>query len=132
FADSTAQLGKTDVEVHTIPTQDVNPVALRPYQYNPEIQEFINKEIEEMLKAGIIEKSRSPWAFPVVIVSKKNGKKRLCVNYKKLNEVTKTDGFPMPLIEEIFNSLQGAKWFSSIDLASGFWQVELAVQDKEK
>src|SRR5436305_7825314 len=80
----------------------------------------------------LIRKSMSPMAAPVVIVEKKDGTKRFCVDYRGLNKVTKTDRFPLPRIDELLESFRTANWFTTIDLASGYWQVEIAEEDKEK
>ena len=93
---------------------------------------IIKEEIDKELKNGLIKPSTSPWASPVTLVKKKNGKWRFCVDYRKLNNVTKKDRYPLPLINEIIDRLGGSKWFTSIDLASGYWQVEVAEEDKEK
>ena len=93
---------------------------------------FIKEEIQRLLDAGLIAPSRSQWTSPVVVVEKKNGKKRLCVDYRKLNKVTKRDSYPLPRVDDMLETLSGAQWFSSLDLASGFWQVELDKKDREK
>jgi len=80
----------------------------------------------------LIKPSNSPWSSPVVVVEKKNGKLRLCVDYRKLNNVTKKDSYPLPRIDDMLETLSGSQWFSSLDLASGFWQVELDQTTKEK
>ena len=85
-----------------------------------------------MLQQGLIEPSSSPWSFPVVVVKKKNGKYRLCVNYKPLNDITKKDNYPLPRIDEILDSLRDAQWFSTLDLASGYWQIKVKKEDQEK
>ena len=85
-----------------------------------------------MLEANIIRRSRSPWSFPVVIVDKKDGSKRFCVDFMKLNQITKRNSFPPPLIDDILALLGNAKFFSSLDLKSGYWQVLMDERDKEK
>ena len=77
-----------------------------------------------MEKDKIIEKSTSPWSSPVVIVGKKDGSKRFCVDYRKINAITITDAHPLPRIDELLEQFRTAKWFSSMDLASGYWQIE--------
>lgn len=126
------ELGQTDLYQHHIYTENVPPISQRAYQTGPKEDSIIKAEIEKGLKAGLIRPSKSPWTSPVVLVKKKDGKTRFCVDYRKLNEVTKKDKYPLPRIEDILNNLGKAKWFTSIDLASGYWQVQIAEQDKEK
>jgi len=85
----------------------------------------VNKIIEEMKSQGVIEESRSPWTSFVVMVKKKNGSLRFCVDYRKLNSITVKDSYPLPRIEDILDQLSGNSWFSTLDLKSGYWQVKL-------
>ena len=85
-----------------------------------------------MLKAGIITASSSAWSFPVVIASKKEGKPRFCVDYRALNRVMKADRWPLPKIEELFDDLSGSRFFTTLDLFSGYWQVRMENSCKEK
>ena len=85
-----------------------------------------------MLNQGVIRPSNSPWASPVVLVRKKDGTWRFCIDFRKLNSVTHRDAYPLPRIDATLDSLAGAKFFSTLDLASGYWQVELEEEDKEK
>jgi hypothetical protein len=124
--------GRTDLVTHNIITEEVLPIKQRPYRLSPGEHEFVGKEIDHMLDQGIIRPSTGPWSSPIVLVKKKNGKMRFCVDYRKLNKVTKRDAYPLPRIDEILDSLGNAKWFTSLDLASGYWQVEMNERDKEK
>lgn len=110
------------------------PITLRPYRTTPPAQHNMDVQVEDFLAKGLIAPSTSPYSFPVVMVDKKDeGKKtRLCVNYIKLNEVTLSEHFPLPHIEEMQDRFLGAKWFTTIDIASGFYHIEMAEEDKEK
>jgi hypothetical protein len=132
FACDPDDFGRTSVITHRIDTGEASPIKQRFYRTSYQNQLFIKEEIQRLLAAGLIRPSKSQWTSPVVVVEKKNGKKRLCVDYQKLNAVTKKDCYPLPRIDDMLETLSGAQWFSSLDLASGFWQVELDSKDSEK
>ena len=85
-----------------------------------------------MLKEGIIQESYSPWSSPVVIVDKKTGDKRFCIDFRKINQMTIMDAHPLPRIDDLLERFRMAKWFTTIDLESGYWQIEMKEEDKEK
>ena len=85
-----------------------------------------------MLSKGIIQPSSSPWASPVVLVRKKDGSTRFCIDYRKVNAVTRKDAYPLPRVDDTLDTLAGAKWFTTLDLLSGYWQVEVEPSDKQK
>ena len=85
-----------------------------------------------MLAADVIEPSDSPWASPVVMAKKKDGSWRFCVDFRRLNDMTKKDSYPLPHIEDTFDALAGSGYFCALDLASGYWQVEMEPEDREK
>ena len=85
-----------------------------------------------MLKRGIIERPTSPWASPIVLIRKKDGTIRFCVDYHKVNEITRKDAHLLPRIDATLNTLSGSQWFSTMDLLSGYWQVEMNQADREK
>ncbi|KAL6487671.1 hypothetical protein MHYP_G00042970 [Metynnis hypsauchen] len=118
----TTRLGHTTAVTHRIATVDELPVRQRPYRVSVDKQELIKKEIEDMKEKGIIRASMSPWASPVVLVPKKEGGVRFCVDYRKLNTKTHLDGYPMLQIQDILDSLHGATVFSTRDLRRGYWQ----------
>lgn len=121
----TNEVGHSSVIKHCINTIDEVPLRKRAYHVSVEKQQFIDKEIKEMLANNIIRPSNSPWASPVVIVPKKDGGSRFCVDFRGLNSKTYLDAYPMPQIQDILGSLHGARIFSTLDLKSGYWQVEL-------
>ena len=120
FAKDLSQLGKTNLVQHEIPLESNTPIRQRAYHTAPIEQQFIKEEVENMLKQGLIQPSESPWASPVVLVKKKNRKTRFCVDYRKLNSITRRDGYPLPRIDELLDSFGKAKYFSTLDLASRY------------
>ena len=85
-----------------------------------------------MRRRGVIRPTRSPWASPVVLVSKRDGGIRFCVDYRRLNSVTKLDVYPLPRIDDHLDALAGSKYFSTLDLSAGFWQVPMTKDSIEK
>jgi hypothetical protein len=131
-AASQTDIGRTNLITHRIHTGDALPLSQPPYRCNPKNKEFLRKEITKMEEQGLIRKSISPWAAPVVIVDKKGGDKRLCIDYRRLNATTKPDAYPLPRIDDLLESFRTAGWFTTLDLASGYWQVEMHQTDQEK
>lgn len=103
-----------------------------PGQYIPRISTLCADICIELLEAGVITESTSPFASPIVVVRKKNGDIRLSIDYRKLNLQTIKDAYPLPNLEESFTALTGAKWFSVLDLKSGDYQIEMNEPDKQK
>ena len=132
FSQHSMDYGHTKTIKHEIPLVDSTPFRL-PYRKIPNSQwQDVRKLLVEMETTGVIRPSKSPYASPVVIVTKKDGSLRLCVDYRKLNSYSTRDAFPLPRIEEALEALGQAKYFSTLDLTSGYWQVEVAEQDKHK
>ena len=109
FAKDITELGRTDLVTHKIYTENVPPIRSRPYSVAPTEQAFIKDEIQRMLDNGLIRPSNSPWTSPVVLVKKKNGNVRFCVDYRRVNAVTKKDAYPLPRIDEMLNILKGSR-----------------------
>lgn len=128
----TLRLGKTNVLQHHLYTTHPVPIKQRPYRLSPEKQAVVKEHLREMLDDGIIELSHSAWASPIVLVPKKDGSQRFCVDYRKVNAITERDAYPLPNITEILESLSGAAIFSTIDLNSGYWQVTMDPESKPK
>ena len=120
-----------DIE-HDIPLVDEDPFRL-PYRRIPPAQfQEVRRHIQEMEQAGVIKKSHSPYASPIVVVRKKDDSIRLCIDYRHLNSKTRRDAFPMPRIDEALDALGNAKYFTTLDLTSGYWQVKVAEKDRPK
>ena len=122
--------GVTPLIQHKICLENITPIKQRYRPRNPAMQEIINQEIERMLKEKVIRPSKSPWSSPIVVVQKKDGKPRLCVDYRKLNTVTCKDAYPLPQINATLDKLRGAKYLSTIDLKNGYWQKPLTSESK--
>ena len=132
FADDAGDLGKTDKLHHTINTGCTLPVRQAAHRLPAAQRVEVRKLLKEMEEKRIIRPSKSPWASPVVLVKKKDGSTRFCVDYRKLNSVMHKDAYPLPRNDDTLQSLSGSRWFSTIDLLSGYWQVDIAEDDKEK
>ena len=125
-------LGFTSVLSHQVRTGNSPPIKQYPrrlpYHYRGEIKQ----QVSDMLEKGVIQPSTSPWASPVVLVKKKDGSYRFCVDYRKLNLVTQQDAHPLPRVDDLLDSLNGNQIFSTLDLRSGYWQVSMFPEDREK
>lgn len=131
-AHSDKELGSTDLVKLKINTGDHPPIRQRPYRIPLAKQGEINDQLGEMLAARVIRPSTSPWASPLVMVPKKDGTTRICIDFRKLNRVMVQNSYPLPNIEDIFSRLGKSKYFSSLDLRSGYWQIEVDEADKCK
>ena len=125
-------IGQTGLVKHQIYTGDHPPIKQRPRREPLGMQGAVKEELEKMLEKGVIEPSNSAWASPIVLVRKRDNSIRFCIDYRKLNEVTTKDAYPLPRIEDNLDALRGSKLFSTLDLASGYWQVQMDPDDKEK
>lgn len=132
FAQSDEDLGYTDLIEHEIPLLDDVPIRQRYRRLPPSQYDEVKKHIKHLLELNIIRESCSPYSSPIVVVKKKNGAVRMCVDYWQLNAKTRKDAYPLPRIEESFDALGGACWFTTLDLASGYNQVAVAVKDIPK
>ena len=117
---------------HRIDIGNAKPFKISPYKIAPHKLEAVREEIREMLEKGVIVPSKSPFSSPIVMVPKKDGSNRMCIDYRKLNDLTVKDAYPLPRIGQTIDALQGAGVFSSLDLASGFWQIPVAAEDRHK
>ncbi len=132
FSKGEGDLGCTNLITHEIPLTDHTPVR-QPYRRLPPSQyEAVKAHVKQLLDSKIIRESSSPYSSPIVVVTKKDGTLRLCVDYRQLNAKTRRDAYPLPRIEESLDALSGARYFSTLDLASGYNQVAVEESDKNK
>ncbi|XP_062569214.1 uncharacterized protein LOC134231291 [Saccostrea cucullata] len=124
--------GHCNLTEHQIRTTTETPISLRPYRIPEAKQECVKKALNEMLEQGHIQKSNSPWSSPVVLVNKPDGSIRICIDYRKLNEITVSDAYPVPRINDILEKVGKAKYLSHFDLVKGYWQVPLSKDSREK
>jgi len=125
-------VGRTPLVEHTIDTGDHRPIR-QPLRRQPfQHQAYIDEETDRMLEYGIIEPAASPWASNVVVVKKKDGSLRFCVDYQRLNSITYKDSYPLPLIDNCLNALSSSSWYSTLDLRSGYYNIPIAESDRDK
>ena len=130
FAKTDLDLGKCNVIKHAIKITDPQPFKECYRRIPPHLYEEVKAHLQEMVEVGAIRKSFSPWACAVVLVRKKDGGLRFCIDLRKLYNRTVKDGYSLPRIEDTLDCLHGAVWFSTLDLKSGYWQVELEEEAK--
>jgi hypothetical protein len=126
------QLGRTPLVKHEIHTGEAPPIKMGPRRQGPFLRKVTEELVNEMLRDGIVRPSTSPWSCPVVLSKKKDGSFRFCADYRGLNDVTRKDAYPLPNIHDCIDSLSGSKCFCTLDLASGYWQVEMEETSKPK
>ena len=132
FAKSSEDLGFCSLVEHNIDTGDAKPIKQPPRRPPLASGKAENDLIDNMLRAVVIEPSESPWASPVCLVKKPDGTYRFCVNYRRVNAVSKQDAFPIPDIRDALDSLRDMKYYATIDLLSGYWQLGMTDQAKER
>ena len=117
---------------HQIRTGDQLPIHQRPYRISPAYGEQVTKELQEMLEEGVIEPSTSEWSSPIVIVKKKDGDIRVCIDYRKVNAKNKFDAYRMPRIDEMLDNIGQSCYITMLDLVKSYWQVPMCAEDKVK
>lgn len=125
-------LGKTTLIKHVIDVGQARPIKQRYHAVSPAVEAKMFAEVDRMLQLGVIEESGSAWSSPVTVVSKANGKSRLCLDARRVNELTTKDAYPMPLIESILSRLNETRFISSVDLKDAYWQIEMDEASKDK
>lgn len=131
FAFNDNELGSTSLIEHSIDVGETKPIFQRPYRIPYSQRELVENTIKELSDRGIIRPSNSPYSSPLVLVPKKDGSLRLCVDFRRVNEVTKKDVYPLPLIQDMLDALNGSKYYSVLDLCQGYHQVPVKESHKE-
>lgn len=132
ISEDLSTLGKTSCVELEIELTSNKPVCQRPYRMSESERVITRNMTDELLKNGIIRHSNSPYASPALLVDKSSGAKRLCVDYRQLNKITVKEKYPMPMIEDLIDRLQGCKYFTSLDLKSGYHQICVKPEDVHK
>ena len=132
FSGDKSTIGKIPGIQHRITTKTNHPVCRRQWRLPQATKQTIRAECDAMLQQGVIEPSTSPWLSPVVLVRKKDGTIRFCVDYRGLNAITVADSHPLPRIDEVIDSLSGKVWFTVLDSRAAYWAVEVAPADRPK
>ena len=132
FALDQSELGTTDVVTHTVNTGDHPPIRQHPRRTPFALRSQVTEMVKEMLDQQVIQPSSSPWASPIVLVEKKDGSFRFCIDYRRLNSITKMDMFPLPRIDDTLDLLAKSKFFTTLDPRSGYWQVQMEKDSREK
>ena len=94
------------------------------------MQAIIDTKVEKMLQEGVIQPSNSPWSAPIVMTKRKNGEYRFCIDFRRLNKLSKKDAYPLPQVNATLDTLKGAKYITTIDLRNGYWQVALTEESR--
>ena len=132
FRTDLARAGAADLEPMKVVTRDEEPTQARGPRLSPKEKEAERAEVEKMFKANVVEETRGKWSSPVLMVKKPDQTIRFCIDFRQLNRKTVKDPYPLPRIDESLDKLGKAKWFSSFDLAAGYWQVPLDPESREK
>ena len=125
FAEDERQMQTTPLIKMSIDTGNHLPIAKKPYALAPKHYDWVRDEIDKLLEAGIIQESHSSWSAPIVVVPRGDGSKRLCVDFRVLNAITRTYMWPMPRVRDIFAKLATAKFFTTLNLRSGHHHIAL-------
>ncbi|XP_047997557.1 uncharacterized protein LOC125235150 [Leguminivora glycinivorella] len=122
----------TTMAEHAIETGNLGPISIPPYRLSPPRQKLLKEELQKMLEEKVIEPCYSAWAAPVVMVPKKDGSTRVCVDYRRLNAITVPDTYPIPRIDDLLHAAKPTAYMTTLDLRAGYWQVKVRDEDQDK
>lgn len=128
----TEKIGVTNLIEHV---RDVGPhpaIKQRYYMVSPKVLKEVNKELDEMIKDGVVDKSKSDWSSPIIMIKKPDGTYRVCLEFRKVNSVTKKDEYPLPQIDSILHKFRHVRYISKLDMQKGFLQIPLHLNSREK
>ena len=126
------ELGCTGLIEHQIHTKDHPPIRQQPRRVPHHLLQEVDRQLDDMIQRGLIKESSSAWASPVVLVRKRNGEVRFCIDYRQLNQISHHDAYPVPRVDDALRSLNGAQWFSTLDLTSAYWQIPMDPESSRK
>ena len=132
FCSDDEDFGYSSWVTHHIETGKTRPIRQPARRKPPHIRKDEQEHVRKMLKNNVVRVSDSPWSSPVLLVKKKDGGTRFCIDYRKLNDATRKDSYPLPRIDDTLESLKGARYFSALDVQSGYWNIAISEEDKEK
>ncbi len=132
FSSGSDDMGCTDLVTHSIDTGEHHPTRQPPHCLPITKEEVEKAQVQKMLDRGVIDPCQSSWASPVALATNNDGSTRFCVDYRKVNEVTRKDAYPLPRINDTLDALRGSQYFSTLDLYSGYWQVKMDPRDMDK
>jgi len=132
FSKAEWDLGWTDLVTHRIDTGDHRPIRQQLRRYPPLHLQAIDEHLQGMLEQDVKEPASSPWASNIVLTKKKDGTLRCCIDYRRINVITRKDAYPLPKTDQCLDALSSSSWYSTFDLRSGFYQVNLAPEDRDK
>jgi len=132
FSQSDTDLGCTNIVSHAIDNGDARPIRQRLRRFPPAHMEAISEQVDDLLRQEVIESAASLWASNLVLVRKKDGSYRCCVDYRQLNSVTRKDAYPLPRIDSCLDAMASAQWFSTFDLRSSYHQVQVDEREADK
>ena len=131
FVGPDGKLGQTNIVEYEINILDAEPIKIPPRRIPIFKRQTVDEEIDKMLSENITEPSDSPWSAPICLIKKQDGSCRFCIGFRAFNSLTQKDAYPLPRIDDTLENLAGSRWYCTLDLASGYWQIKLSENSKK-